>query len=624
LKRFSKTDHLHLIKLLVTFKWREQFYLLFPWAEGNLLDFWKKFDKLSCPERDYNLALWFSKQCLGIVQGLNMIHTADIPSESTQIPLGAPKYRIHGRHGDLKPENILWFKSYKETEETWHGVLKISDFGLTRFRGTQSMSQFEITAVSPTYRAPEYDIVRTASQSYDVWSLGCVLLEFVTWYLLGWEGVDTFSKDRTTDDRQEIPEDVFFNFISIKDQNGKPLIGARAKLSVADVGTSVLLAMNFTILLPLDTDLPNLQEIQILYEHKNCSDFLLDLLAFIKEQLLRINPRKRAKCQEIVEKFEELNSYCLNDPDYCMKRVKKTPVRTGTTLSELVAAPLPFSDKQSTRIQRGRILEHDGPVDNDSPLNESLNSQSLASDQEGEPQADFPTPLRERSYSKGEMMERMDKPRFRPEQLISYKNDAQTALPDHGSTEPQQPSPKKVHFDSGKQQPSWPGASQPLGQSDQNEMQGNITKGNADLLQSDSSSDLMVHPPLLDALPKEHIQSSLILMKPLDLTPDPKDNSSVINDPPLGNSRPAGPPGVDGTDKIIQSEHNNGASGGEGSREAVNTEPQKQKNTLTIEAPNVPETQPQGKILIALPASETCPRGVKRFLRSLCCFASGD
>lgn len=205
-----------------------------------MLDFWQRFPQPFDPERDYNLALWFSEQCLGIVQGLKMIHTADIPSKSTYATLDAPKYPIHGRHGDLKPENILWFKSYEDTEDSWRGVLKISDFGLTRFHGTQSISHFENVAVSPTYRAPEYDIASKTSQSYDVWTLGCVLLEFVTWYLLGWEEVDKFSKDRTTDDSRDIREDVFFNFVNIKEPGGRLQTGARAKQSVANVSISGL------------------------------------------------------------------------------------------------------------------------------------------------------------------------------------------------------------------------------------------------------------------------------------------------------------------------------------------------------------------------------------------------
>lgn len=107
MKRFSKKPHLHLIELLATYEWRGQFYLLFPWADGNLLDFWEKFTTPTYPERNYDFALWFSGQNLGIVLGLQLIHTADGPSESAGVHLSVPKFPTHGRHGDLKPENIL-------------------------------------------------------------------------------------------------------------------------------------------------------------------------------------------------------------------------------------------------------------------------------------------------------------------------------------------------------------------------------------------------------------------------------------------------------------------------------------------------------------------------------------
>lgn len=234
LRRFSVQDHVHLIKLLVTFSWRGHFYLLFPWADGNLLNFWKdKYPGNSNPKRDHKLARWFSEQCLGIVQGLNMIHTSNIPaSDDTANDLC---HQIYGRHGDLKPENILWFKAYDSIGQDCFGVLKISDFGLTRFHRTRSKSHVENVAVSPTYRPPEYDIAKFVSQSYDVWSLGCVLLEFVTWSLLGEAGVESFSVERARDDTREFREDVFFNFVTIKQPNGETMLGARAKQSVANV-----------------------------------------------------------------------------------------------------------------------------------------------------------------------------------------------------------------------------------------------------------------------------------------------------------------------------------------------------------------------------------------------------
>lgn len=231
---------MHLIKLLVTFKWRDHYYLLFPWADGNLLTFWKiLYPEPSFPIRDHNFAVWFSKECLGLAHGLQMIHTAEMPS-SDELP-SVSSLQIHGRHGDLKPENILWFKSYDGTEEGKFGVLKISDFGLTRFHGTKSKSQLEKVALSPTYRPPEYDIIKMVSQRFDIWSLGCVLLEFVTWYLLGGEGVEVFSKERANDNSAQFREDVFFNFVTIKEKDGGTQLGARAKLSVANVSQSDLM-----------------------------------------------------------------------------------------------------------------------------------------------------------------------------------------------------------------------------------------------------------------------------------------------------------------------------------------------------------------------------------------------
>lgn len=173
-----------------------------------------------------------------------MIHTADRPS--TDDLTAAPRHQIYGRHGDLKPENILWFKPYNH--QSRFGVLKISDFGLTRFHRTRSKSHFESVAVSPTYRPPEYDIAQMVSQSYDIWTLGCVLLEFITWYLRGWEGVEGFSKERTTDDNKEIPEDVFFNFVKIRDNNGGMQPGAKAKASVANVSKELLIASPWSTL----------------------------------------------------------------------------------------------------------------------------------------------------------------------------------------------------------------------------------------------------------------------------------------------------------------------------------------------------------------------------------------
>lgn len=252
LKRFSTRDYLHLIKLLGTYEWRHQYYLVFPWADGNLLDFWERHPEPLARKHDVRTALWFSEQCLGLVEGMKMIHTWDTPEVAGQHHVFSFDTRqTHGLHGDLKPENILWFKQYAENVEknsSSMGHFKISDFGLSHFHGTKSIADIDAkdTGFSPTYRAPERDVKGKVTQSYDVWSLACVLLEFASWYLGGYEEVKTFGQKRVKEDMQYdggFSQDRFFNFMRASqgmtdDIQGRAQICAVEKVSVVQVSIS--------------------------------------------------------------------------------------------------------------------------------------------------------------------------------------------------------------------------------------------------------------------------------------------------------------------------------------------------------------------------------------------------
>ena len=157
LKRSTDWHHLHLIELLGTYSWRDRYYLIFPWADVNLIGFWRRFPEPLGPQRKYGAVLWLSQQCLGLIDALKIIHTSDVShsDKSTQRSIPAGKY--YGRHGDKKPENILWFKGYSTVP--YSGRFKISDFGLSRFERPYSRSRVPIVRTSPTYRAPEYDVL---------------------------------------------------------------------------------------------------------------------------------------------------------------------------------------------------------------------------------------------------------------------------------------------------------------------------------------------------------------------------------------------------------------------------------------------------------------------------------
>merc|ERR1712014_322461 len=89
--------------------------------------------------------------------------------------LGALDY-VHSLrliHCDLKPENIL-IRSYSKCE------VKVIDFGSSCFVDDHLSSYVQ----SRSYRAPEVMLGLPYDQKIDLWSLGCILAELWTGYVL--------------------------------------------------------------------------------------------------------------------------------------------------------------------------------------------------------------------------------------------------------------------------------------------------------------------------------------------------------------------------------------------------------------------------------------------------------
>jgi serine/threonine protein kinase len=237
LKRFNDTHDPHLIRLLVTYTYQGRFHMVFPWADGNLKDLWETCSpRIRGHHHSPEPVRWISRQILGLARALRVIHYCPIDNTNIQGLSPEDRGKPHGRHGDLKPENILWFKEEARGHNSdFIGTLKIADFGFADFHSEHSRSNVrksDVGGITDTYRAPEYDVKRKVSPQYDIWSFGCILLQFVVWYSRGWEGVDNFSKARSEDSRgTSIASDLFFGL-------GHSVSGgltARAKLSVIQV-----------------------------------------------------------------------------------------------------------------------------------------------------------------------------------------------------------------------------------------------------------------------------------------------------------------------------------------------------------------------------------------------------
>ncbi|KAE8147724.1 kinase-like domain-containing protein, partial [Aspergillus avenaceus] len=197
--------HLHLIYLLCTYSYQGQHHLMFPYADANLRQYW---NSIQIPDFDDRTFLWCLRQMRGIVDGLSLLHKLP-PSKG---PSGT---NLYGRHGDLKAANILWFKSYPGCTDP-DGVLQIADLGLARYHQFESKSNDPVeNVVWPSTYSPPRHPGANIDQLFDIWGLGCLLLEFVTWMVRGDGANEQFSQRRGREGGQdEYTDDVFYDPVS--------------------------------------------------------------------------------------------------------------------------------------------------------------------------------------------------------------------------------------------------------------------------------------------------------------------------------------------------------------------------------------------------------------------------
>lgn len=151
---------------------------MFVWADGgDLRKFWYEFENPTC---SMSTIEWALGQILGLADALDKWHNHS---------------QINCRHGDLKPENIV-----RTLHENNLGTLLISDLGLAKIHSLPTR-QRRVPSLSGggtlRYRSPEMKLEGGAkiSRSYDMWSFGCVILEFIIWLLYGKEALGRFETD---------------------------------------------------------------------------------------------------------------------------------------------------------------------------------------------------------------------------------------------------------------------------------------------------------------------------------------------------------------------------------------------------------------------------------------------
>ncbi|KAI0438306.1 kinase-like domain-containing protein [Xylaria telfairii] len=291
-------ERFHLISVYAAYRKGSEHSFILPWADGGtLLDLWNE-DPQSLrskvfvenhedteAQREKLVIRWIASQLVGLTGefGLGFLHDTHFPRSQWDGKLNAVQTeRRYGIHSNIKPTNILHFKQDGQISEQHSikvvrglGHLKISGFGLTTFHSTLTR-QPRTGPRSATYRPPEFGLESAlCSEKIDIWSLGCVMLQFLTWFIGGREALAEFNWKRleeTVYNGLKFREDNFFNIT----KSG----GRTHKSSVQN-------------------------HIEDLQREIGQNNYLHDCLVLIRTKMLQIDPEKRAGFEEISAILQE-------------------------------------------------------------------------------------------------------------------------------------------------------------------------------------------------------------------------------------------------------------------------------------------------------------------------------
>jgi serine/threonine protein kinase len=203
----------HIVTHYAAWSQRDDFFILFPLATGNLAyfmnylpcqrvheepEFELRFDrhcmpydkKTKLPILNKRFVLWLFTQLKGLADALDYIHHLEGDDEddtNNKLPVPESETRkpgTYGYHHDIKPDNILVFVE----DRIGYGTMKFGDFGSANFVKTDDI--WKQTPVytnkqrgTETYASPDFFTNGKYTSKADVWTLGCVFLDILIWCL---------------------------------------------------------------------------------------------------------------------------------------------------------------------------------------------------------------------------------------------------------------------------------------------------------------------------------------------------------------------------------------------------------------------------------------------------------
>ncbi|KAF8847982.1 hypothetical protein BDZ45DRAFT_778018 [Acephala macrosclerotiorum] len=147
-----------------------------------------------------------------------------------------------------------------------------------------------------SYAHPEYEPELLIFRSFDIWSLACLYLKFVTWLLKSYAGIGEFSQFQYHEFYfTGAIRDNFFTLVKIDDKSA-------VKVSVSE---EVIIWTNQ------------------LHQHEKCSALIHDLLNFVMGELLVAEQRDRCSASSLHKQLMAFLNRAVEDEDYLLKPAPK-------------------------------------------------------------------------------------------------------------------------------------------------------------------------------------------------------------------------------------------------------------------------------------------------------------
>ncbi|KLP05465.1 Uncharacterized protein Y057_6009 [Fusarium fujikuroi] len=271
----AQNPHPHIVPLCATYRMEGKYHFVFPLADGDLAMFFRRQPR---PRNEKSSLEWLGGQMRGLADALTTVHGER-----------SDEREIYGVHGDIKPENILCFGPHDN--HSWVG-LALTDFGSSHFCTPEERDIPKGLKHTPAYRAPEIDTTNLGiTQACDVWSLGCVFAEVITWFCEGRAGIAKLVEARLDEEDNSPNRDAFF----------------RLQYDKRGVLTASLK--------------PGIQKLLISLRGKSrSSPFMDDMLYIVLEGMLKVNMSERMSAREILDALAQMCSKLENDPAYSEPR----------------------------------------------------------------------------------------------------------------------------------------------------------------------------------------------------------------------------------------------------------------------------------------------------------------